>query len=774
MLAVKKDDIVAVVLARKPETIVAFLAISKAGAAFLPIDPTLPTARIEQQISLSQSKVAIVNHKNSHQLSNNIEAIIIDGDDAPQHNVHVASDDLDISIAENDLAYVLFTSGSTGVPKGVLIEHGALSKRLNWLAKTFNFMPNDIALQSIQLSFDPALIEICLPLTQGAQVALPAEGKVAPTDLAALADHFDATHIIFVPTTLRYFNQTVDAYPDLKLRVAISGGEVLPTKMAKQFVQKTGAQLYNLYGPTEGCIFASAHKFNPKETTGSVPIGSPVDDTRIYILDKNLALLPEGIMGEVYIGGSAIARGYLNDEQLTKTQFVADPFLKKQRIYKTGDLGYWDKNGYLQFVSRIDDQMKLRGQRIAPQEVEAALLAAVEIQSAAVKLVNQTLHAWLVLDPKANCTLDDELKQTIRTRISSMLPAYMVPQFFNQIMVMPQQSSGKIEYKALTPQFTSDAKTLKPAKNQLEETLLSLFKTTLSNNDIGTDCHFYELGADSISSLTLLTNINQTIGETLALSTLLANPTVEMLALKLSKNEQSITVDLNEDQQQIPIYIAASGHGDIMRFKPLGILLNKLFTLKMLQPPITKNNIAHDKTTIEALANEYANEIISQEQLAPPIIAGFSVGGITAFETARILIDRGIKIKGIVLIDTTYPKLFLRLPWLWRVSSWLVNALGLHELSINQRQLGTLFGDQGLQTQIKALSHYTPTALDIPTTLIISSGFKPWYRYIFKPWRKLQKQNLDEKHVSGFHGTLFAPEHIDSLANSIRKIDFER
>ncbi|WP_111979970.1 non-ribosomal peptide synthetase [Algibacillus agarilyticus] len=780
-LNIKKGDIVAVILQRQPETIAAFLAIAKVGAAFLPLDPTQPINRIEQQMALSQSVIAIESQAYLHTLNQpEITTVVIDDENAPLHNLTIADHDLNIPISENDLAYVLFTSGSTGVPKGVLIEHGALSKRLAWLAKTFEFTPNDIALQSIQLNFDPAIIEICLPLTQGAQIALPGKGKIAPTDLAFLAAKFGATHIIFVPTTLRYFNQTANHYPNLKLRIAISGGEKLPTAMAKAFTDKTKALLYNFYGPTEACIFATTHQYTGQNTDKFVPIGMPVDDTRIYILDKNLGLLPEGEKGEIYIGGTALARGYLNDADLTQSQFINNPFIQNQHLYKTGDLGFWDQNGNLQYVSRIDNQMKLNGQRIASEEIEAALQGVPKIKAAAVKLVNNALQAWIVL--ASENTLDEAFQQKTIQHISQILPAYMVPKIFNQINQIPQQSSGKTDYKALVPQaLDKKSPKLKKPINQLEATLLTFFKSTLQKDEIGTRCHFYQLGADSITSLNLIAKIQQAFGETIPLSILLANPTVETLALRLAntatKNELAISIDLTRktgpSSKKQSLWIAASGHGDLIRFKSLAQLLSAQFKVQMLQP-VSNNKTAKSTTqTIEALAHRYANDIIHHhrhDESFCPIIAGFSVGGLTALETARILISEGIKIKGIVLIDTTYPRFFLCLSWLWRVSAWLVNTLGLQELSINQRQLGTLFSDQGLQTQITALSQYSPKALDTPTTLIISSGFKPWYRYLFKPWQKLQNKNLIEKHLSGFHGTLFDTEHVDALADIFKNI----
>jgi thioesterase domain-containing protein/phenylacetate-coenzyme A ligase PaaK-like adenylate-forming protein len=668
---------------------------------------------------------------------------------------------------------MLFTSGSTGAPKGVLMEHAPLARRLAWLARTFNYGPKDVWLQSIQLTFDPSIIEICLPLTQGASIALPPPGQLAPTDIAHHAQAFGATSIIFVPTTLRYFNQNAGQYPNLKLRIAISGGEVLHRDMAMKFVNQTGAQLYNLYGPTEACIFATAYHFDHKKLDDPLPIGEPVDDTRIYILDANQQPLPVGTVGEVFIGGRGLARGYLNNEEITAQRFIDDPFVAGERLYHSGDNGYWDHNGQVNFVGRIDNQIKLRGQRIEPGEIENALCELPQIDAAAVKKVDNELHGWLVITTELDATLCQALCEEIATELAHKLPDYMVPAGFTQISSMPRQTSGKLDYSSLEPdpppasnRAGDIAGKSDQASTDLQKLLLALFRQTLEQPNLGVKSDFFKSGGESLTALNLLSAIDKKIRQKLPLSILLHNPTVMTLSNAIVQRHHGLMVNLSKHQGGTPIYLAASGHGDALRFAPLADALGGAYDLRMLQPPIADGYTAYH--SIAELAQYYAALIEQQHHQSPPIIAGFSVGGIAALETARQLTTRRVPTAGLILIDTTYPMRMFSRNALWRFCGWLIKSLGLQELSINQRTMGSLFSDPGLNGQIAALNKYHPAQLSLPTTLIISSGFRRWYRLLFKPWQRVFKNQLNEQHLEGFHGTLFAPEHVAELAKLIQ------
>lgn len=801
-LGLKKGDVVAVILPRRPETIIAFLATAKFGAAFLPLDPDTPVQRMNQQVVISGSCFALIGKNNSN-LSNslNIPTLIIDQADAAQYDTSLADENLDFMPAGDDLAYVLFTSGSSGAPKGVMVEHAALAKRLSWLAKAFEFTQQDIALQSIQLSFDPALIEILMPLISGASVALAPEGKVSPYDLPRLIDTFKATSIIFVPTTLGHFNQALSKYPKLTLRVAISGGEVLHQTIASAFISQTNATLFNFYGPTEACIFATTHKVEPTATKQLVPIGKPVDGTFIYILDDNLQPLPNGTIGNIYIAGDGLARGYINDDALTKQRFVANPFLLGQQMYCSGDTGFINEHDQVQFAGRADTQIKLRGQRIEPQEIEVLLAKQPMVLSAAVKVVNKELHAWLVLEGHQTtlvgampvALVDESLSHTLKTALRQKLPEYMVPSYFSHLAAIPVQSSGKTDYKRLAPGYSKQNSnklfaTTKKARpqNQLEALLLSLFKQALAKPDrdreidVDVDSHFFDLGGDSLSSLILITEISYKVGKKIPFSLLLKHPTAASLAAALNQLQQPVIVNLtnptkqaqNESSQNSAqaIYVAASGHGDAIRLSNLAQALGDDYVLYMLQPKMQDalGDDTIESNCFEALAKNYVAEIKKHLNDKPPIIAGFSIGGITALETARQLKQQNIKIEKLVLIDSAYPISGAGLFAIWRMMSWFINTFKWQDKIINQRTLGSLLTDQGLNLQVAALKQCKLEPLALPTTLVISSGLRRYHRFIFKPWQKLFKQHLTQLTIPGNHGSLFSKEYVDGLANVIR------
>ena len=767
-MGVEHGQVVAVLTPRQPQTLVAYLAISKLGAAFTPMDPDSPWQRIDALLQMSDARAVVVG-ETTHHLTDQLTVpwVDISGEQAPQKNRDIRAYNLDVPVKADDLAYLLFTSGSTGTPKGVLMNHAPLTRRLAWLARTFNFTSADVWLQSIQLTFDPALIEWFLPLTHGGCVALAPPGPVPPGELAFHAESLGATAMIFVPTTLRYFNHSAPHHPNLKLRLAISGGELLHRDLAAEFVRHTGARIYNLYGPTEACIFATAYLFDPKHSPDPVPIGKPVDDTRIYVLDHNLRPLPAGAVGEIFIGGDGLAQGYLNNPQ-ANLRFVDDPFVPGARLYYSGDHGYWDEQDQLQFVGRQDDQIKLRGQRMEPAEIESAMLELPWVEAAAVKVLEQQLHAWLVLHTP---TPAHQWQHTLREHLYQKLPSAMVPGYFTLIEDMPRQSSGKTDYSQLAPdpvshdQHAGQNLDHKPYSS-LERLLLGLWQDALGTDTMDIDSDFFSLGGNSIIALALLAKIEAQTGQAVSLALLLRNPTVRQLAGAIVERHHPIAVNLSRHQAGSPVYLAASGHGDALRMLPLANALDEHCHLQMLQPPLPGG--PQSTMDIPALAEYYANHIEHQPHHTPPLLAGFSIGGIAALETARLLIARQVPIAGLVLIDTTYPSKLVQRPLLWRIGGWLVNKLRLQEMRLNQRTLGSLFNDPGLNTQIAAMHGYKAQPLSIPVTLLISTGFMRWYRPLFKPWYKVFGEALQERHLPGFHGTLFDAEHVAALADAIK------
>jgi syringomycin synthetase protein SyrE len=452
VLGAAPEKIVAIAMHRSADLVVALLAVSKTGAAFLPVDPDAPLARLSDMVEESGALALVIQEQGLERLAPvHPKTVVASWHDAAAEDTPPP---LATQIRPENLAYVLFTSGSTGRPKGVMIDHASLSRRLLWLSRVYGVGPQDRSALSTQVTFDPSLIEWCLPLTLGASVALPPPGRLLPEMLADFAMRHAVTFIAFVPSTLARFLDRAEGQPNLKLRVACCGGEVLPAELVNRYLAGTQARLFNVYGPTEACIFATAWECVPSPKGSGLPLGIPVDDTCIYVLDANGFPVPLGVPGEVYIGGGALARGYVNRPDLDNAVFLPDPFKPGARMYRSGDRGWLSEDGNLHFLGRLDRQVKLRGYRIELGEIEAVLLSVEGVLQAAVKVLRRkdkpVLHAWVATSDEQGA---DALQRMLRVR----LPDYMIPAGISVLPELPMSTAGKIDYAALPEPATAFA-----------------------------------------------------------------------------------------------------------------------------------------------------------------------------------------------------------------------------------------------------------------------------------------------------------------------------
>lgn len=758
-----KDVIIAFALERSPEMVLAVLAIAKAGAAFLPLDADAPLERLSGILEESQALALLIQTENIARLGGlHRETIIVSAAAGADETSQQAS--LPAPQA-GDLAYVLFTSGSSGRPKGVMIEHAALAMRLSWLSRTYGVDSADRSALATQITFDPALIELCLPLIHGASIALPPPGRLSPETLAAFAEQHAVTIMAFVPSTLRRFSAGAAQCQHLKLRVACCGGEVLPADVARQFIHCTGARLFNVYGPTESAIFATAWPCSGDGDETTLPVGRPIDDTRIYVLDLQLRPLPFYEIGEVYIGG-VVARGYLNRPDLDRAAFFADPFCPGGRMYRSGDQGWLSADGCLNFVGRLDRQIKLRGYRIELGEIEAALRAIAGVVQAAVKLVGQdekpSLHAWVAMPGGGNAAaLQDELRRR--------LPDYMLPSAIMVLPALPESEVGKIAYSRLpAAQSAEQALPSRLPGSQLEQDLLAIWEKALGRQALGVGDNFFDSGGDSLAAVEILAGVAKRTGRKIPLYLLTENPSVAALAAVLGGESASgsVMLGLGEGRGSVPLYLAASGYGDFSRFSSLARALGSPFEITMLQPPGTR-----EFRTPQELAAIYTERIVGQAATAGYVagyVAGFSVAGIVALETYRQLKQRGVAVRGLILLDSVYPGTFFRTARLWRCCDWLVRVFRLHDLSLNGRRLGSLFSDPALVAQVQAIADYRPAPLAEPVALIKSAGLLFWDRWAFSGWRRLFGKNLQEYVIPGMHGSIFEENNVGQLAAVLR------
>lgn len=754
-----RDRIVGMALERSQYMMIALLAIAKSGAAFLPIDPDAPVPRSGEilQESRALQLIVVASHLERYrELDIPLLAIDIERTDlaASAHQTPPALD---------DLAYVLFTSGSTGRPKGVMVEHDALARRLLSISDSFGITSKDRSGQGTQYTFDPSLIEILVPLIHGGSVALPPPGRQLPETLADFAIRHGVTYMAFVPTTLARFLDGMENKSGSRLRVACCGGEVLPPALSNRFLRQTGARLFNVYGPTETVIFSTAWPCEERPSGASLPVGQPTDESRIYVLGHDFQPQPFGVSGDIFIGGRAVARGYLNRPDLDAQAFFPDPFLAGGRIYRTGDRGYLDTDGNLYFIGRVDRQIKLRGYRIELGEIEARLMAIAGVLQAAVRFGHRdgrdVIDAWV---GSANAQPDD-LRRILRKR----LPDYMMPATITVLPALPENSSGKIDLERLPPPpvlpVTPESGTLPPLSG-LEEHIVAIWEAALNRRPIGVTDNFFDLGGDSLAAIDILASLEKLAGFKPSLFLLTENPTIAQLARAIGDRAESARalLHLGKPSQGVPLFVASSGQGDLIRLQNLAAQLDDVCDLYMLQAP----NLGCARTLTE-LAELYVREI-ETHGVRGGYLAGFSVGGVTALETARLLQHRGIPVEGVILLDTVYPgNYFLLGRLVWSAVGWLARHARLQDLVINGRRLGALLGDPGLMVQVSALAHYRPQSFDGPVLLVKTSGFNFWQYLLFRPWRRLFRQSLEEIVVEGLHGSMFETRNIGQLGKRI-------
>ncbi|MRV72727.1 amino acid adenylation domain-containing protein [Duganella sp. FT92W] len=767
-LGAGRDKVVAMAMARTCSMVVAMLAVSKTGAAFLPLDPDAPLERLADILEQSRACALMIDPAAGGRLGQLHPNIVRVRWNEPLSDTESTLPPLSAKPAPRDLAYVLFTSGSTGRPKGVMVEHAVLSRRLAWLSRAYGVDWRDCSGQSTQYTFDPSLIELLLPLINGGRVALPPPGRLLPETLPAFAARHGVTFIAFVPTTLQRYLDGAAGVQGLKLRVACCGGEVLSPALARRFVNETGARLFNVYGPTEASIFATAWQCLPSDDDTPLPIGRPIDDTRIYVLDAQLRPMPLGIPGEIYIGGDTLARGYLHRPELDAAVFLDDPFQPGSRMYKTGDRGWLGVEGNLHFVGRLDRQVKLRGYRIELGEIEAACLQVHGVSQAAARLVEMggkpQIHAWVG-------AADHVTAQRLQSVLRQRLPDYMIPSAICVLPRLADSNVGKIDYDALPVQQPGAlAEPARPPGTALERELVAIWESALTARPIGIQDNFFDIGGDSLAAVAILSAIDSRLGCSVPMYTLTEHPTIERLAIALGKKitPPDMIISLSAENGRTPLYLAASGHGDLLRFTELAKLVSNTYDVYMLQPPMEGK-----LKDVVSLAELYVNCIVAQGR-EPGVVAGFSVGGVAALETARLLKSSGAPARMLVLLDTIHPRSIVGGVGSWRALGWLVRTLRIQELSMNGRRLGGLVGDPGLVAQVMALRGFHPGEFDGHTCLVRSSGLANWDRLFFGKWRRLLKDRLSERRVPGLHGSIFEANNINELAAVLGGIMEER
>ena len=646
---------------RSAELVVGALGILKAGGAYVPLDIDLPRMRLDAMVLDAGVEFMVTRRRFLDRLPTTaVEAICLDDDAGASGDDDAASPD--VVVRADELASVLFTSGSSGQPKGVAIRHTSIA-RLVFAQDYATFGPDRVFVQLAPTSFDASTFEIWGSLLHGATLILAPAGVPDFRELERLLARHAATTLWL---TASLFNQIVDDRPQALagVREILTGGEALSVRHVRQAQQLLGprVQLINGYGPTEGTTFTTCYRIPPGLPAGleSIPIGRPIANTQVYVLDPRRQPVPIGVPGELYIGGAGLAQGYLNRPDLTAERFVSHPFSGEPgaQLYRTGDQCRWRADGELEFLGRLDDQVKLRGFRIELGEVEAVLRLHPSVGQCAVVVRDvgtgdKRLLAYVVPAGRAG-VIASELRDHLRSR----LPDYMLPATFVALEEIPLTTSGKIDRARLAfPHETSpDAHTdLVAPRNQAERRLASLWCELLACDRVGVHDDFFEMGGHSLLAVRLFARIEQEFGCRLPLAVLFQQGTVAHLARLVEEQRRSAAI-----ATVLPLQTSASGRplfvmptiGGELHFSPTLVEdLGKRFPVVGVQPALAPQYLEQFRD-FRATAGHFASAIRAYQPRGPYALVGYSYGGLMAFEVASSLIDAGETVDLLAVIDT--------------------------------------------------------------------------------------------------------------------------
>jgi len=750
-LGVKPQMLVGICVERSVEMVVGLLAILKAGGAYVPLDPNYPRSRLNYMIEDAQLSILITQQKWQHHLPQTVASVIcLDTDKAiisQQSQQNLAN-----QITENQLAYVIYTSGSTGKPKGVTIPHQGLLNLVFWHQRTFAVKSSDRQSQIAALAFDASVCEIWPYLSTGACLHLiNSETRLSPEALRNWLISEKIT-ISFVPTPLLENLCSLEWPGETELRTVFTGGDKLHNypSAALPFC------VLNTYGPTENTVVTTAG-FVVSGQGGSIspPIGKPISNTKVYILDRNLQPVPIGVTGELHISGDGLATGYHNRPELTAAKFIANPFDSKEtKLYKTGDLVRYLPDGNIEFLGRIDHQVKIRGFRIETGEIEVVLNQNPTVKEAVVVArednpSDKRLVAYIVAETKTPCSSNPELRETqlipqLREYLQERLPDYMVPSGYVMLSQLPLTPNGKVDRKALpAPDHTSSLSTEFVApETTTEKALAKIWIEVLGIKQVGRHDNFFELGGHSLIAVRLMSQIEKQFGTNLPLATLFQAPTIERLANILQSTDSSswsALVPIQPHGSKPPLFLVPGGGGNVIYYSNLARYLCSDQPFYGLQA-VGLDGESEPFTRIEDIAAHNIQEIQSIQSQGPYFLGGHSFGGAVACEMAQQLQKQGQEVALLAILDTNAP-----IP-----EQEHVNPMeGLSDaawLTLISDLLGTILGKdlmwgKDLEAFYEALAQLTP---------------EEQFNYIYKHFRELNifPSGFGIKQLRGYLGVM--------------------
>ncbi len=641
--------IVAVALERGLDLPVALLAAMRAGAAYLPLDPDHPPERLARILAMAQPLVLLTSADLLDRFPADAPAFL--PGDWPMDGAAPAT-----GPGPDDMAYVIYTSGSTGEPKGVVIEQRAIVNRLWWMRDHYRIGPGDRILQKTPATFDVSVWEFFLPFLSGAELVMAPPGAHRdPAALAGLIRHHAITTLHFVPSMLSAFLASPES-EGLEIAHVFCSGEELTADLRDRFHTRIRGALHNLYGPTEAAVDVSFWEAGPDDRSSPLPIGWPVWNTRLEVLDDRMRPLPPGLPGRLFLGGVQLARGYLGRDDLTAARFVADPARPGERLYDTGDLARLRPDGAVVYLGRLDHQVKIRGLRIELGEIEAAIMATGLARECVVlaredHAGEKRLVAYLV-------PADDHQPGALAARLAAVLPAYMVPAAEVVLPALPVTTNGKLDRKALpAPEFRASGR---PADSAGERLLARLYAEVLHlDAPPPAEADFFGLGGDSLSAVRLGLRIAQETGHDPGLGAIFETPVLEHLAARLAARAAPtdgagpVLLLAEGDPAAPPLFLIHPAGGLAWGYRGLARALGGARRVWGLQHP----GLAADALlpgSLQVLAQDYAARVVGTAPDGPVHLAGWSVGGILVQAVAVELTAMGREAGLAALLDS-YP-----------------------------------------------------------------------------------------------------------------------
>jgi amino acid adenylation domain-containing protein len=656
---VRPETVVGICLERSINLVAAQLAVAKAGGAFLPMEPRDPAARLKGMVDDGGAHTILASARSFERLQQEMPgAAVLDCDQLLSAG---QSDGNLPGIAKVDhLFYVMFTSGSTGRPKGVMISHRAFFNYLHAESLAFPLTAADRVLQRSPVVFDVSVWEMLAPLAVGGAVVMPSSpSQFDPAECVTATLEHGVTVVQMVPPLLGLLLDEPGVERCHTLRRVFCGGAPLTPDLRSRFFEcLPRAELVNLYGPTETCVYATAWTCAQGDRSETVPIGRPFANTELYVLGPHLQLLPIGASGELFIGGTSLSRGYINRHELTAERFIPHPFSDEPgaRLYRTGDRVRYLSDGNLEFLGRLDDQVKIHGVRVELSEVEAAIGAHPLIQQVAVTAPadangeRQLVAYYVPREPEPSTT-------ELRHFLQQVLPDSMVPSTFMRLDALPLTTSGKIDRRSLPAPVVmrSSGDRLVAPRNQIETSISEVWRQALHVDAIGVHDNFFELGGHSLLAVQVTAKIRTTCGLDLPLRALFESPTIAGLAARAASNgrvAENVLVPFREHGTKAPFFCIHGLGGEVQAYGELARLLDPDRPFLGIRAPFADGQ---RMPTIEAMATRYIAEIRSSFPKGPYFLGGYSAGAALAYEMAQQLTSNGERVPLVIALDSRLP-----------------------------------------------------------------------------------------------------------------------